>query len=146
MYSNLAPDEVALTFFYFFYIPHWRRTDGGQTFRYIEAAHCLKMPKMTLKKMCKKMTINWTKIMIREKTPEATNCSYLTQQYKQPQNQCLYCDWFWFFVIFLLKKNSDKLFSSTYRILLTDDKITKNILKTHKNCEFSRFFGIDYWN
>ena len=42
MYSNLAPDEVALTFFTFFLISTDGRTEEEQTLPYIEAAHCLK--------------------------------------------------------------------------------------------------------
>jgi hypothetical protein len=49
MYSNLATDEVSLTFLTFFLIRTDGRTEDGQTLRYIEAAHCLK--KIMIKKV-----------------------------------------------------------------------------------------------
>ena len=54
------------------------------------------MPKNDLEKNASKNDYKLNQNNDEKKTPEATNCSYLTQKYKPPQNQCLYYDWFWF--------------------------------------------------
>lgn len=43
-----------------------------------------------------------------------------------------------------VKNESARVFFTTYWILLTDDKIAKNVLKTHEKGEFSGFFWADY--
>ena len=48
---------------------------------------------------------------------------------------------------FFVQNEISRVFSlSTYLILLTDHKITKNILKTSKNGRIFYIFGLDYWN
>ena len=55
-----------------------------------------KMPKNDLEKNKTKNDQKLNENNDGKKTPEATNCSYLTQKYKPHQNQCLHYDWFCF--------------------------------------------------